>query len=341
MALTILILIGAAVLIYLSCELFVNSIEWVGKSFNISQNAVGTILAAFGTALPESVVTFIAVVFGKSADQKDIGVGAALGGPLVLSTVAYAVVGLVAFAFCSRRICGKEIEINGRKLGRDQLWFLSIFIFKVGLGFVIFPGKMWTGLLFLAAYGFYFYKEMRSKDDEDEVNIEPLRFRSKTDKPEKTWVLIQTIFSLILIFIGSQVFVQNLETFSISLGIKPLIISLLLSPIATELPETLNAIIWVRQGKEKLALANISGAMMIQATVPSALGILFTPWIFDTYLAIAAIVTIMSISFLWITLYKNKLSAKRLTFAALFYIIFALSILLIKTPQSIVFFTIK
>jgi len=50
------------------------------------------------------------------------------------------------------------------------------------------------------------------------------------------------------------------------------LLALLLSPIATELPETLNAIIWVRQGKHRLALANISGAMMIQATVrpPSA-----------------------------------------------------------------------
>ncbi|MDR3585528.1 MAG: hypothetical protein P4L59_09405 [Desulfosporosinus sp.] len=80
MALTLFALIISAIMIYLSCELFVNAIEWVGLKFNISKNAVGTILAAFGTALPESVVTFIAVVFGANANEKDIGVGAALGG---------------------------------------------------------------------------------------------------------------------------------------------------------------------------------------------------------------------------------------------------------------------
>jgi len=55
----------------------------------------------------------------------------------------------------------------------------------------------------------------------------------------------------------------------------------LLSPIATEMPETMNAIIWVRQGRENMALANISGAMMIQATVPAACGLFGTPWLFD------------------------------------------------------------
>ncbi|MBA8980298.1 hypothetical protein [Clostridium saccharobutylicum] len=83
MIITILIMLAAALLIYFSCELFVNAIEWVGKAFNISQNAVGTVLAAFGTALPESVVTLIAVAFGTNASQKDVGIGAALGGPLV------------------------------------------------------------------------------------------------------------------------------------------------------------------------------------------------------------------------------------------------------------------
>lgn len=51
-----------------------------------------------------------------------------------------------------------------------------------------------------------------------------------------------------------------------------------LSPVATELPEIMNVIIWARQGKARLALANISGVMMIQATVPSEPGLLFTPW---------------------------------------------------------------
>src|SRR6185503_18077053 len=89
------LLVICAVAIYVSCEWFVNAVEWLGKRLNVGTTAVGTILAAFGTALPESVVTFVAVVFGRGESAKDIGVGAAMGGPLVLATVAYGVTGLV------------------------------------------------------------------------------------------------------------------------------------------------------------------------------------------------------------------------------------------------------
>lgn len=329
MIITLLIMLAAALLIYFSCELFVNAIEWVGKAFNISQNTVGTILAAFGTALPESVVTLIAVAFGANASQKDVGVGAALGGPLVLSTLAYAVVGISIIIFRNKRKLGSHLNIDGRKLGRDQLWFLCIFIFKVGLGFVAFTIKPWLGILFFIAYACYFFIEMNAKSEETEQKLEPLKFASKSLNPKKSIILFQTLFSLALIFVGSQLFVHNLNTFSITLGIPAHIVALFLSPVATELPEILNAVIWVKQGKENLALANISGSMMIQATIPSALGIIFTPWIFDKSLAFSAIITFIAIVFLYMTLRKNHLSVKRLSFVAMFYVVFVIGMIFI------------
>jgi cation:H+ antiporter len=120
MLLTVLFLLGSAGLIYLGCELFVNGVEWLGRKLGIAQNAVGTILAAFGTALPESVVTFVAVVFGQEAAQKDIGVGAALGGPLVLSSLTYAVTAWSIYVFRARRAQGTTLVFDGEKLSRDQ-----------------------------------------------------------------------------------------------------------------------------------------------------------------------------------------------------------------------------
>src|ERR1700761_2069722 len=97
MALSVVLFLLCAGIIYLSCEYFVNGVEWVGRRLNLGSTTTGTVLAAFGTALPESAVTFVAVVFGRDAAQKNVGVGAAVGGPLVLSTISYAVVGLVLF----------------------------------------------------------------------------------------------------------------------------------------------------------------------------------------------------------------------------------------------------
>jgi cation:H+ antiporter len=330
MTITILIMLIAALIIYFSSELFVNGVEWFGKAFNIAQNAVGTILAAFGTALPESVVTFIAVVFGTSSSQKDIGVGAALGGPLVLSTLAYAIVGISIILFSGKRKSGNCINVNSTRLARDQVWFMGIFAFKVLLGLVAFSIKPWLGFLFLAAYALYFYREISAETETSEDELEPLKFCPKLKNPPKSMIIIQTLFALILIFVGSQLFVHNLESLSISLGMSPHLVSLLLSPIATELPEILNALIWVRQGKENLALANISGSMMIQATVPSALGIFFTPWLFDKPLILSAVITFIAIISIWINLKRHCVSAKKLSINAIFYVVFIVGIIIIK-----------
>src|SRR4030081_2798093 len=101
--LTIILFAGSAAAIYFACEFFVNGIEWLGRKLGIGETATGTILAAFGTALPESAVTLAAVAFGGDAAQKDIGVGAALGGPMVVGTISYAVVGF-AMVLSHRRL---------------------------------------------------------------------------------------------------------------------------------------------------------------------------------------------------------------------------------------------
>ncbi|VBB08359.1 sodium/calcium exchanger membrane region [Lucifera butyrica] len=321
---TVLILAASAGLIYISCELFVNGIEWVGKKFNIAGQAVGTVLAAFGTALPESTVTLVAVVFGANAGEKNIGVGAALGGPLILSTIGYAVIGWSMILFRRRQALSYAVDVNDDKLSGDQLWFSGLFFLNGLLGLVTFPAKRWLGLLFFLAYGGYIYKEMHAAGEEAEpVEPEPLKFRPRRNEPETGWVLVQTALSLLLIFIGSQLFVKRLELISGLLNVPSHFIALFLSPLATELPEILNALIWIRQGKERLALGNVSGSMMIQATIPSGLGILFTAWRFDLYLILAAITALLSIAYLWLTLRRRTFSAGRLSLAAVFYLLFA------------------
>ena len=321
------LLLGSAAVIYLACEYFVNGVEWVGRKFAVGEQATGSILAAFGTALPESVVTFIAVAFGANAAQKEIGVGAALGGPLVLATIAYATVG-VTLLFCKHKLPKTDIcRADFKRLSRDQGWFLVIFAAKIALGLVAFAFKPWLGILFLAAYAAYFWKEMCGDAGMDEEELDPLKFLPKQATPA-TWVaLTQTLIALVVIFVASRIFVNQLDGLGPVLGIKPQLLALLLSPIATELPETLNAIIWVRQGKFRLALANISGAMMIQATIPTALGLFFTPWLLDTSLIVAAVVTAFAVLTMFIAFRCGRISRKLLTAVALFYALFIAIIL--------------
>src|SRR6185312_15080790 len=196
-----------------SCEFFVNGVEWLGRKLSVGSTATGTILAAFGTALPESVVTFVAAAFGKSDAQRELGVGAALGGPLVLATIAYATVGLTLIATrqpLRRTADGRE---EFRRLSRDQAWFLCIFVVKLGLGLIAFAYKPWLGVLFLSAYAVYFWREL-SRDDsgEEQEGLEPLILarRHKGDPPLGL-TLLQTLLALIVIFAASRLFVSRLD----------------------------------------------------------------------------------------------------------------------------------
>jgi cation:H+ antiporter len=126
----------------------------------------------------------------------------------------------------------------------------------------------------------------------------------------------------VVIFGASQLFVGQLEKLGPWLGLPSMVTAVLLSPVATELPEVMNAVIWVRQGKHQLALANISGSMMIQATIPTALGLLFTPWLFDPTLVLSASVTMISIAGLLLLLRRRLLTGPRLAGFGLLYGIF-------------------
>lgn len=320
--LTVALFLGSAAAIYFACEFFVNGVEWLGRKLGVGETATGTILAAFGTALPESAVTFVAVVFGRDAAQKDIGVGAALGGPLVLATISYAVVGFAMLG--NRRRLGRAtqaIECDSGKLRRDQAWFLSIFVAKIALGLLAFSYKPWLGALFLLAYAVYLVGELRGAQVLSEEDLEPLKLHPKGD-PGLLWPLLQTTLALIAIAVASRVFVGQLEAIGIWAGLSPQLVALLLSPVATELPETMNALIWVRQGKERLALANISGAMMIQATVPTALGLFFTSWVFSRELIVSGVITMAAVAVLLWLFSKNAVNARSLTPLAGLYALF-------------------
>jgi cation:H+ antiporter len=320
------ILVLCAAVIYIACEFFVNAVEWLGQRLRVGPVAVGSILAAVGTALPESIVTAVAVTSGGPSGA-ELAQGAAMGGPLVVGTIAYAVVGVLLV----RRGTGRLTDlIDTRRLAHDQAAFLLIFIVKVTLGLVAFAMKPWCGVLFFAAYGWYLWRELRTDhaDPAGDPGLEPLKVQPRRASPQ-TWAIVaQTLVALIVVFAASQIFVTHLAQAGPALGLPDVTVALLLSPLATELPEVLNAVIWVRQGKTELALANISGSMMIQATVPSGIAIGFTAWDFTPAAAFAGLATMAAIAYLWGQSRRDRLTARTLRHAGLAYLAFALAVVI-------------
>jgi cation:H+ antiporter len=64
--------------------------------------------------------------------------------------------------------------------------------------------------------------------------------------------------------------------------VSPLILALLIAPLATELPEMSNSFLWLYRKKDRLAVGNVTGAMVFQGMVPVSVGLLGTEWVLGT-----------------------------------------------------------
>ena len=116
---------------------------------------------------------------------------------------------------------------------------------------------------------------------------------------------------------------EAVELSSEAIGLPAGLVALVLAPLATELPEKLNSLIWVRDGKDTLALGNITGAMVFQSTIPVTFGLLFTPWVLGPINLYSAALALTSGALVYVALRsKGPLHAWQLMVGGLFYLAF-------------------
>jgi cation:H+ antiporter len=285
------LLAAAFALIIGGAILFTNAIEWSGKRLDLGEGAVGSLLAAVGTALPESLIPVVAVLSGGESEQ--VAIGAIVGAPFMLGTVGMLLVGASALAFRRRRSSGSEVTPDDPSLRRDLRLFLPCFAIGIGLGLIDSTSVHIAGAVgLLIAYGAYVRRTVRqSGESEDLDEIESLKFDpSREGQPRNIAIVAQLVIALLMIVGGAELFVEEVVTVAEALGISALVLSLVLAPLATELPEKLNSVLWMRRDKDTLAVGNITGAMAFQSTVPIALGLTVTDWDLDRFAVAAGVV---------------------------------------------------
>lgn len=295
---TIVLLIVSLGVILAGCELFVNAVEWFGRKLNLGEGAVGSVLAAVGTALPETIIPIVAILVSGGDAGHEIGIGAILGAPFMLSTLAIFVCGISICIFTLTKKRTLKVRYNQTIMRRDLGYFLVAYAIAVACGLfdIGFFRYIVAGLLIIG-YAIYVRQTIRSEGDL-EGECRALYFHRRAESPQMGRVVLQLIVALAAIILGADLFVEELSKIAESLGIPALVISLLLTPVATELPEKFNSVLWMREKKDTLALGNITGAMVFQSTFPVAIGMAFTDWRLwgggDWHAAVAAGVAILS-----------------------------------------------
>ncbi|OGO80335.1 MAG: hypothetical protein A2Y21_02515 [Clostridiales bacterium GWC2_40_7] len=318
-------LITSLGIILLSCELFTNGIEWLGWKLKFGDGVVGSIFSAVGTCLPETMIPIIAILFTTGSENNvDIGIGAIIGAPFMLSTLAFFLTGMSVLVFWKRRKSGIAMRVNKKILSRDIGFFIIIYSIGVAASFINIQLVKYIIAAFLFGCYFYYIILTVRHDVCTHYELEDL-YLSKLFKfkPDLIFIVIQIAMALNGIILGAEIFVGSIERTAEIFGISALALSLIITPVATELPEKFNSIIWISKRKDTLAMGNITGAMVFQSCIPVSIGILATHWQLDMKAIVSALMAILSslVVFLWIKR-KGSLSPMPLMFGGIFYAIF-------------------
>ena len=321
------LLLVSFIVILAGAELFTNGIEWLGEKLGLSEGMVGSVLAAVGTALPETMIPIIAIIFVGSADAEQVGIGAILGAPFLLSTAAMFVTGVAVLAFSRSGRRKPYLNVNQTILKRDLRFFLAMYVVAIALGLPFFDKPQWlrivAGVFLLAAYVLYVRQTASDPRSETQEEKGRLYLQRGLETPHTRAVLLQVFVALAAIVFGANLFVQQIESFATLLGAPPLILSLIVAPLATELPEKFNSVIWIRQRKDTLAMGNISGAMVFQSCIPVTVGLWFTPWVLNEFAIASAVIAIGAGLLLQLYLRSgNVVSGRELTSLGIFYLAF-------------------
>ncbi|BAE84982.1 Sodium/calcium exchanger protein [Desulfitobacterium hafniense DP7] len=323
----VMLLIGLGIIL-MSAEVFTNGVEWLGKHLHLGAGAVGSVLAAVGTALPETMVPIIAFLgMGGKENTAEVGIGAILGAPFMLVTLAFFVSGAAALIF---RRNNKPLFINTTVIKRDLSFFLWVYGLAILASFL--PTrelKLAVAALLPLLYIIYVIKTVRnSLGTEDHGHLAPLYFAQRKSDPSLIIILIQLVFALLGMVAGARAFVDAVQSIAQVTGISALVLSLIITPVATELPEKFNSVIWLKRGKDTLALGNITGAMVFQSSTIPALGIALTTWQLEPSALWSAILALGSGLFIYTILRRRgMLCPLHLMMGGGFYLLFIITLL--------------
>ena len=266
----------------------------------------------------------IAFLNGRGAQQEQLGIGAIIGAPFMLSTLAFFISGLVVTLEARKRSSFPRLEINPEIIQRDLLFFF----FGYGLGICAFftPDRWKIALLMLLLGGYFFYIMLtlkRTSTHGQAPDLHPLFFSAGRSRPRFVMISLQVMFAVCLLVSGAELFIHQVTAISVLLGVPTFFLSLIIAPIATELPEKFNSVIWLRRRKDTLAIGNITGAMVFQSAILPSIGILTGNWHFVQGSLIPVLLTCVSAGSVYISLKLGKsLNAYVLMLGGIFYLVF-------------------
>lgn len=290
-----LILVASVVITLGGCTLFTNGIEWLGKRLKVGEGAIGSVFAAVGTTLPETSIPIIAIFFGSGEQRAEVGLGAILGAPFMLSTLVLPILAGLLLLYARAGVRTAVFKLDYREVRIDLRSFVIAYSLGLGCAFVREPVVRYgVAALLIALYVRYVYMKI-SAQPSGEPALDPLIFARRSMTPSYGVIGVQVALGLTGLIGGAHLFVTATMAIATQLSVSPLMLALLIAPLATELPEMSNSFLWLYKRKDTLAVGNVTGAMVFQGTFPVSLGLIGTGWELPTSALAAMALAIVAV----------------------------------------------
>jgi len=238
--------VAGLALIIKGADVMVDSSSDLARKFSISESVIGLTVVAFGTSLPEFVVSFFSTLNGSG----DMSIGNVMGSNIFNSLVI-----LGASAFVS------SIVIHRRPLYVDIPMSIFTALICSLLSFDVYLRgaeenalSRWDGLflwIFFALFMYYNYWLSRRKNDEDKVE----------HIYQKTYMIVlKLILGLVVLVVGGQVLIKSATEVAHTFGVPEAVIGLTILAAGTSAPELATSVVAAYKGKLDLAIGNVIGS---------------------------------------------------------------------------------
>lgn len=275
---------------------------------------VGRTLLSVATTLPEIGI----VVAAAKNGSYDVALGSALGSNLFMMTLGLSVMLIIATTSLSK-FPQKFIDVKEFKMDKILLVITAV------IGAVAFVNgyDITDGILFSGLFGTYLYlayREMKKEKEQERLANEFHNLDQKNSKKHFGRSMIFFIVGTAGIFVGAGPFVTSLQGSSSDLGISVVVLAVIISPIAGEMPEKISMILLARKGNKgaSIAVANVLGSKIVNNTLLLSVAIFAaisykglsakipnTP-LLENQMILVTIITIIAL----IPMFRNKLGLR-------------------------------
>jgi len=274
----------------------------VAESFKISKYVVGFIIVAVISILPETLISINSAIEGVPS----IGLGTLFGSNVADLTLVFA---LIIF------ITKKNIKVESKIL-KNNIIYPFVLLVPIILGMDGYYSRIEGFSLLIIGLIFYYFAFRNN----DEPKVESV---SKNDRRKYIFLLF---LSMSILIIGSHFIVTSASSLAINIGVSPIIIGIFILGLGSVIPELLFSIKSVKRDDDSLAIGDLLGTVLADATIVVGILALISPFYFPIKIIYVTGVFMVVASFLLFYFMKSgkTLTRKESFILFVFWILFIL-----------------